>query len=411
MPVVKEHRKLKKDLNLLAVYALATGATLSSGFFLLPGLAFAEAGPAVILSYLLAVLPLLPAMFSIMELSTAMPRAGGAYYFIDRSMGPLLGTIGGLGTWVALMLKTAFALIGMGAYINLFLPKLPIVPTAATLAIIFAAANYFGARKSGTIQIVLVTVLLTILTGFIAGGLPRIDPTHLQDFFGAGSQSIIGTAGLVYISYVGVTNVASVAEEVENPERNLPLGIILSVATAILIYGLGTLVMVGVVPAAQLGDGTLTPVADAAEIIAGRPGLIIATIAALAAFFAVANAGILSSSRYPLAMSRDHLLPTFFRRFNRQGMSSVGIYSTLVVILFIIFFLDPLKIAKLASAFQLLLFAFLCAAVIVMRESRIESYDPGYRSPAYPWMQIFGIVVAFAFIFEMGRMAIWKSVV
>ena len=82
---------------------LATGTTLSAGFFLLPGIAAMSAGPAITLAYLIAALPLIPATFSIVELTTAMPRAGGLYYFLDRSMGPLLGTIGGIGTWLALI--------------------------------------------------------------------------------------------------------------------------------------------------------------------------------------------------------------------------------------------------------------------------------------------------------------------
>ena len=121
---------LKKELTLLNVYAIATGTTLSAGFFLLPGIAFNEAGPAVVLSYLIAAIPLIPAMFSMAELATAMPRAGGAYYFLDRSMGPFVGTIGGMGTWLALVLKTAFALIGMGAYLRIFWPNVPVVTLA-----------------------------------------------------------------------------------------------------------------------------------------------------------------------------------------------------------------------------------------------------------------------------------------
>ncbi|MFQ6114766.1 MAG: amino acid permease, partial [bacterium] len=91
MSILSKTKRLKKELTLFNVYALATGATLSSGFFLLPGLAAAQAGPAVTLSYLIAALHLIPAVFSMAELSTAMPRAGGIYYFLDRSMGPLLG--------------------------------------------------------------------------------------------------------------------------------------------------------------------------------------------------------------------------------------------------------------------------------------------------------------------------------
>ena len=93
MAVLAEGKLLKKELSLFSIYTLATGATLGSGFFLLPALAAAEAGPAVVISYLLAVVPLLPGILSKIELATAMPRAGGEYYFLDRSLGPLIGTI------------------------------------------------------------------------------------------------------------------------------------------------------------------------------------------------------------------------------------------------------------------------------------------------------------------------------
>ncbi|MDP6358277.1 MAG: amino acid permease [Planctomycetota bacterium] len=404
----KEPVRLKKELGLLRVYAIATGATLSSGFFLLPGLAFKEAGPAMVLSYILAVVPLIPAMFSMVELATAMPRAGGAYFFLDRSMGPLVGTIGGVGTWLALMLKTAFALIGMGAYIRIYFPEMPIVPAAAVLAILFGGANLLGAKKTGSVQIFLVFGLLAILCWFIGSGVTRAEPAHFSDFFSVGFNSILGTAGLVYISYVGVTKVASVAEEVKDPERNLPLGVFLSVLTSLVVYGLGTYVMVGVVAPEKL-SGDLTPVASCAEILAGSWGVGLVTISALFAFSAVANAGILSASRYPLAMSRDHLIPGFFKKFNKRGTPSAGIYATLAVILVVIFAFDPMKIAKLASAFQLLLFAMICMAVIVMRESGLESYDSGYRSPFYPWMQLLGIVIPGAIIMEMGPLPVMFS--
>ena len=121
-------KRLKKELKLLDVYAIATGTTLSAGFFLLPGLAAGQVGKSLPFAYLLAVVPLIPAMFSIVELATAMPRAGGVYYFLDRTMGPLVGTVGGIGTWLALIFKVAFALIGMGAYLNLFFPSFEILP-------------------------------------------------------------------------------------------------------------------------------------------------------------------------------------------------------------------------------------------------------------------------------------------
>ncbi len=399
---------LKKELTLLNVYAIATGTTLSAGFFLLPGIAFNEAGPAVVLSYLIAAIPLIPAMFSMVELSTAMPRAGGAYYFLDRSMGPFVGTIGGLGTWLALVLKTAFALIGMGAYIRIFWPDVPVVTLAVSLAFFFGVVNLFGARKTGTFQVFMVFALLMILFVFIGEGLPQINSQNFDGFFDKGGVSIISTAGLVYISYVGITNIASVAEEIENPERNLPLGVFLAIATAIAVYSVGTTIMVGLLPAEKLAHD-LTPVASAAEVLFGNWGKIGVTVAAVIAFASVANAGILSASRYPLAMSRDHLIPGKFSKLTPRNIPHYGIAVTVGLIIFLVMSFDIASIAKLASAFQLMMFALICFAVIVMRESRIEAYDPGYRSPFYPWMQLFGVFSPVWLIAEMGMVPILFS--
>lgn len=399
---------LKKELTLLNVYAIATGTTLSAGFFLLPGIAFNEAGPAVVLSYMIAAIPLIPAMFSMVELSTAMPRAGGAYYFLDRSMGPFVGTIGGLGTWLALVFKTAFALIGMGAYLSIFWPEVPIVMLAVILAVLFGIVNLFGAKKTGTFQVFMVFALLLILLAFIGKGIPEINSVHFEGFFDKGTVSIISTAGLVYISYVGVTNIASVAEEVQNPERNLPLGVFLAIGTAIIVYAVGTTIMVGVLPANELAQD-LTPVASTAEIIFGEWGKIAVTVAAVIAFASVANAGILSASRYPLAMSRDHLIPSKLAKLTARNIPHYGIAVTVGLIILLILTLDIARIAKLASAFQLLMFALICLAVVVMRESQIEAYDPGYRSPFYPWMQIFGVFSPLWLIAEMGALPILFS--
>ncbi|MBU2493090.1 MAG: amino acid permease [Bacteroidetes bacterium] len=398
---LKRSRRLKKELRLLDVFAIAAGTTLSAGFFLLPGLAARLAGPAIVIAYLIAAIPLIPAMFSIIELATAMPRAGGVYYFLDRTLGPLFGTISGLGTWLALILKVAFALIGMGAYIQLFIPEISIVPVAVALAVALGILNIFGSKKSGDLQVFLVSGLLIILFFFIAGGIPEIHSDHFDNFLDAGFDNILATAGLVYISYVGVTKVASLSEEIIDPEKNLPRGILLALGIAILIYVLGTAIMVGVLPIEEL-KASLTPVAQTADILFGKVGVVFLSTAAILAFISVANAGTLSASRYPLAMSRDHIMPSIFRKLGRFGTPTVSLIFTISSIVIILLFLNPLGIAKLASAFQLLMFALVCFAVIVMRESRIESYDPGYYSPFYPWMQIVGIISPLYLIVEMG---------
>ncbi|MEO0476974.1 MAG: APC family permease, partial [Planctomycetota bacterium] len=179
----KSSHKLKKELGLFDVYVISTGAMFSSGFFLLPGLATAYAGPSTVLAYLLAGILIIPAMLSMAELSTALPRAGGTYYFIDRSLGPMFGTIGGLGTWLALALKSGFALLGMGAYLAITPYVQDMMPGSETatlwtikilavvLTLVFMFVNLFGAKETTRLQGVLVITLLGVLVFFVVQGL------------------------------------------------------------------------------------------------------------------------------------------------------------------------------------------------------------------------------------------------
>lgn len=408
-----KHDTLDKQLGLWDVFAISTGAMFSSGFFLLPGIAAAETGPSVFLAYFFAGILVLPTMFSVSELCTAMPRAGGTYYFIDRSLGPLMGTIGGFGSWLALVLKSAFALIGMGAYLGIFF-DLPITLVAVVLTIIFGIINIVGAKETTFLQKVLVASLLGIMFFYIVQGLfavfsldiQQVTQTQFQPFFINGINGVLVTIGMVFVSYAGLTKVASVAEEVKNPDKNIPLGMILSLIVAVIVYVVGVYIMVALLDPAELRED-YTPVATAGEVFLNwlpePTGLILVVIAAIAAFASTGNAGIMSASRYPMAMARDKLLaPGFSKVHAHFGTPVVGIIGTTLLMIFFLLVFNVAAVAKLASAFQLLLFALLNLAVIVMRESKIEEYDPGFRSPFYPWMHLAGMLISVLLILEMG---------
>ncbi len=404
--------KLKRELGLFDVYAIATGATLSSGFFLLPGLAAAQAGGAIPLAYLLAGLLLLPGILSMAELATAMPRAGGIYYFLDRSMGQRVGSIGGFGTWTTLTLKSAFALVGLGAYIQVYFPEAPATPIAFAFALGFAAANLFSAKKTSAVQLVLTVTLLAMLGWLIGAGVAAVAPGTFRGAFDVGASPFFSTVGLVIVSYMGITHVASVSEEVKNPDRNLALGMLLAFGTVLLVYVVGTWAMVGAVgvDALSADGGNLTPAASMARAVAGPAGEAVMTVAAILAFISVGNAGVLSASRYPLAMSRDHILPAGLRRISRWGTPWTAVLATVGLIVLWLALFDPSSIAKLASAFQLIMFALACLAVIVMRESGLAPYDPGFRAPFYPWVQIVGLVMPLPLIVQMGWLATLLSI-
>jgi amino acid transporter/mannitol/fructose-specific phosphotransferase system IIA component (Ntr-type) len=424
LAILESNQRLKKELGLFDVFAVSTGAMFSSGFFLLPGLAAAKAGPSVVLAYVLAGILILPAMFSAAELSTALPRAGGAYYFLDRSLGPMVGTIGGLGTYLALSLKTAFALLGIGAYLRFYV-DVPMQPLAVGLTVIFMVINIFGAKETTTLQRWLVSILVAVLALFILHGFvfvfsaegQEVAQGSFDDFMPNGVEGLLATVGFVFVSYAGLTKVASVAEEVKNPDRNIPLGMMLSLGVTSFIYAAGVYIMVSVLDMSVLaGDpatntpADLTPVATAGDAffswIPKDTALLLIVAAALAAFASTGNAGMMASSRYPFAMARDRLVPPLFGQLGKYKTPVNSILATGALMILFIVALDAEKIAKLASAFQLFIFMLVNLAVIVMRESRIPSYDPGYSSPLYPWMQIFGIITSGMLIMYMGPLAI-----
>ncbi|MFC1639334.1 amino acid permease [Gemmatimonadota bacterium] len=412
-------KRLHKQLTLFDVYVITTGAMFSSGFFLLPGLATAAAGPSVVLAYLLSAFLIVPAMLSQAELATAMPRAGGAYFFLDRAFGPLVGTVSGLGTWLALILKSAFALIGMGAYLAIFF-DVPIKLLAIAIVVVFAILNVVGTKGSTTLVRWLVFGLLAILGMFVFHGLAEVvsqGPLEIRrrftPFMPHGVDGLLGTVGLVFISYMGLTKVAGLAEEVTNPDRNIPLGMALSLGTVTIIYVVGTYIMVAVLGTDVLSS-SLTPVADTAEAfvtwIPPRAAVLVIAVAAIAAFTAMANTGILASSRYPLAMARDALIPERFGTIGRFRTPWVSIVTTCTTLVLCLVLLDVVEVAKLASTLQLLLFGLINLAVIAMRESKLDSYDPGFRSPLYPWMQMAGIILPFILIGEMGWLPVLFSI-
>ncbi len=393
-------KTLKKQLGLLDVFAICIGAMISSGLFVLPGIAAAKVGPAVILAYLLSGLLMIPSMLSMAEMSTAMPRAGGDYFFVSRSLGGMFGTVDGVGVWLALTLKTSIALLGFGAYLAAYI-NLPMQVTALIAGVVFTVTNIVGAKETSRLQVIMVAGLLGILIFLVVRGAPAISPAHFSPFVPNGMGSILPTAALVFISYIGLTKAASMAEEIRNPGRNIPLGMFLSLVVILALYGAVVAVVVGLVPAEQLYN-SLTPLSDAAGIAIGPLGMHLISMAAALAFATTANAGIMAASRYLLAMSRDRVIPHAFSRFSRFKTPHYAVYLTSAVVLLIVSMAGIERIAKLASTFQLLVFAFVNIAVIVMRESGIESYDPRFKSPLYPWVQVVGVLISVVLIPEMG---------
>jgi len=399
---------LRRELGLLHIFCIASGAMISSGIFVLPAIAYAKTGPAIILAYIIASLLVIPAMLSKAELATAMPKAGGTYFFIDRSMGPMMGTIGGFAAWFSLAFKSAFALVGIGVFAillnpffkdNIWAQKI----IAVFFCIIFMIINIRGVKHSGKAQIALVAGLLFLLVLYIVLGAFYFNPSNFSNFAPYGTGSIFSTAGLIFVSFGGLTKVCSVAEECKKPGRNIPLGMFLSWGIISLLYVLVITVTIGLLDPGKLGN-TLTPISDGANnipLFMGLGGGIMA-IAAILAFISTANAGIMAASRDPMAMGKDQLLPKAFARVSRNGTPTFSIFFTSVFMIVVILFLDIESLVKTASLLKILLFLFVIFSLIIMRESKIRNYRPKFRSPFYPYIQIAGIGGLCFLVIEMG---------
>ncbi len=393
--------KLERELGLPSVIAISIGAMVGSGIFILPGLAMKMAGPAVVFAYLLAGILVLPAALSKAEMATAMPEAGGTYLYIERGMGPLLGTVAGVGTWFSLTFKGALALVGGAPYL-VYLFDLPVTPVALAVAAILIVINVVGAKQTGRMQIAIVVLMLVAMVWFITFGTPGVERARFGGFFDKGLGGLLTATGFVFVSYAGVTKIASVAEEIENPDRNIPLGILGSLAATTLIYVAIVAVMVGVAPAESLSDSAV-PMIIAAERVLSGPGVLAVIVAALLALISTANAGILSSSRYPFAMSRDGLAPDTFENVSDRFNTPVqAITVTGAILLLLVAFVPIAQIAKLASAFKILVFILINVALIAFRQGDVDAYEPSFRTPLYPVPQAVGIIGGLVLLTEMG---------
>jgi amino acid transporter/mannitol/fructose-specific phosphotransferase system IIA component (Ntr-type) len=401
--------QLLRQLNFLDVFSISSGAMISSGLFILPGLIYAQVGPAVILVYLFAGLSIVPVLFSKAELTSAMPRAGGDYFFIERSMGSVAGSIGGIASWLSLSLKSAFALVGISVFFTLVWPEispLQIKLIAAGFCLFFTLLNLHSVKLAGLVQNLMVLALIALLLAYVLRGVLLIDVHRYTPFMRSNSQTFFMSIGMVFVSFGGLTKAASIAEEVHNPARNVPRGMIAAFIVVILLYCLALFVTVGLLGSDQFSH-SLTPLSLGGLKALGPLGMFALSFAALLAFISTANAGILAASRFPVAMSRDQLLPGIFARISpRFKTPTAAIAATGLFMIAVILLLDLESLVKVASTMKIILFLFVLLACIIMRESRILNYRPTFVSPLYPWIQILGIILYGFFLFSMGRVAL-----
>jgi APA family basic amino acid/polyamine antiporter len=397
-------QSLERRLGLFSIIVISISSMVGSGIFVLPGIGFQITGPSIALAFFLAALTILPAAMSKAELATAMPTSGGTYVYIDRTFGPLAGTVSGLGLFLSILLKASFALVGLGAYFSV-LSSYALMPTILVFLSVIIILNILGVGKVSSLLTISLGVTLFSLLILILFSSQQWDYHNLQPFMPNGLSGLASATGLVFVSFAGVTKVAAIAEEVKEPEKNLPRGILISLLVVTLLYFAVSFTLGGVFSAQEIA-GEIKPIHTLAAKI-GSP--LVATFIALIAVLTMvntSNAGVLAGSRFPFAMSRDRLFPKFLGRLHPRFLTPVAsILLSGAIIAVVLLTLNVEKIAKLASAFMIMIYMVENLCVVVLRETRPQWYNPGYKAPLYPFLQVIGLISGGALLYAMGKIS------
>lgn len=409
--VTEEGTELERSIGLVGGIAIGVGTMIGAGIFVFPGLAAGRAGPAAAGSFAIGAVVALLVALPASELATAMPKSGGGYYFISRALGALPGAVVGISIWLGLVFATAFYLVGFGNYAAALLseagitPGVPIViPLGLLFGVLLTALNLFGTENATTLQNYVVGLLLTILVLFLGyGSLDSLgvfgSASTPETFMPFGPVPMFTTAALVFTSYLGFAQVATVAGDIKQPGKNLPLAMVGSVVIVAVLYVTTIFVATSAFGSARLSGFGETAIVEVARAFFGDAGALAILAAGLLATVSSANASILSTSRAVFAVSRDAILPKFASRMNLEyGTPHVALAMAGGPVLVLVALGEVEVLAEVASFLHLVMYGLMCVALIAMRRDEPEWYDPDFRVPAYRLVAGVGTIASFGLI-------------
>ena len=406
-------QELARDLGFLEAYTIGLGTMIGAGIFVLPSIAAQQAGPASMVSFFAGGIVSLLAALSLSELATGMPKAGGSYYYVNRALGPFFGSIVGWGMWAGLTFASAFYMIGFGQYL---LPglgqyigflagwgQIGITVVALVMAALLTAINYYGIKETGSLQNVIVLTLVGLIVAFLSLGI--ISGPTIGEFNPSGWPAVAATIGTVYVTFIGFEVIATSAEEIKNPSRNLPLAMIASVVTPTLMYVGVMFVSTGTLSIDALAASQI-PVADVATEFMGTIGALAMIVGAVLATVSSANASILSAARVNFAMGRDRILVNWLNevhdRFRTpyRAITATGVITLVLIAIGV----GIGTLAEVASFMYLVTYALVHVTVVVLRRANPEAYDPAFRIPSvlYPIVPVVGMLACLVVLVQMS---------
>ncbi|MDD1773751.1 MAG: amino acid permease [Methanomassiliicoccales archaeon] len=330
--------RLKRTLGLFDATSIGIGAIVGAGIFVVTGIAAGLAGSALIISMLIAGTISLLTALSFAELSAYLPKEGGVYEFAYQLISPFTGFMTGWMWLVSNILTGAAVSLGFAYYFTAVLKGLPPTLIAATICVAFTVLNYVGVRHSANLNNVLVAAKLLILVFFVVIGLTSLNNDNFAPFDPI-SAGVFQGAFYIFFAYGGFARITVVAEEVKDPERNVPRAILLSIVISTIVYILVGIVAVGLIGGAGLAASD-SPLSDAIGMTGSQAAVLIVAAGGVLATASVLLTSILGVSRMTYAMARRNDLPRTLEklhpRFNTPYHSIwiIGLMMTLLVLVF-----------------------------------------------------------------------------
>jgi len=401
---------LKKTLGALDLTLLGVGAIIGTGIFVLTGTGAVQAGPALMVSFIFAAIACGLAALAYAEFSSTIPVAGSIYTYSYATLGELAAWVIGWDLMLEYGLATSAVSVGWSGYLQSLLSgvgvALPTVLTAAPGAVpgqftlfnlpaflvmmAITALLSIGIKESARVNNIMVAIKVAVVLMVIGVGVFHVTPTNWHPFMPNGWGGVFGAAAVMFFAFIGFDSVSSAAEEVKNPKRDLPIGIISSLAVCTVLYVAVAAVVTGIVPAAQFAN-TSHPVSFALQV-AGQPwvaGFI--DLGAVLGMLTVILVMSYGQTRIIYAMSRDGLLPA--RLSSVHPKFGTPFFTTWFVGIFfgLIGALVPLNVlAELINIGTLAAFSMVSIAVLVLRRTHPD-LPRAFRCPGVPVVPILAV--------------------
>lgn len=400
-------RKLKRQLNLVQVIMLGAAGTISAEIFVLTGHAAGIAGPETVLALIIGGFLTLSIALNYCELATFFPFSGGAMTYVGEAFGKgLLHFIVGSLDCLSSAFYAALSSVGFAYSLSVLIPgiaksQLTITLVAISIIIVMGIMHIRGVNKAGNVQVILGVFLLTVLVVYVVKGLTS-DYGFSMEVFNSGramlaNQSTIAhigrmltTIALIYNAYVGFEVIADDAEEIVNPNKNIPIGILASLVLTAVIYSTVAYVTIGTVPYNELA-GSETALTQAAAKFWPTIGVQVLSFAGIVATLTSINTAMLSATREAFTLSRDQAWPRMFSRLSRWRTPYVAVIFIVVVcgLVAAIGLVDFLSFISSAGYMFVLFWATL--ALPKLRKMHPDSDRP-FKVPLFPVTVIFGLL-------------------